>query len=98
MTRAEALQRLRAHETELRALGIDQLSLFGSVARGDENERSDVDLAAKLDYGRCPGLFEFVDLTDRLRDLLGSKVDLVSEPARRQRFQDQIDKDRVRVF
>jgi predicted nucleotidyltransferase len=98
MTRAEALERLRAHEAELKALGIEQLSLFGSVARGDQTDRSDVDLAAKLDYARCRGMFEFIDLNDRLSNLLGRKVDLVSEPTRRRRFQDQIDRDRIRVF
>jgi predicted nucleotidyltransferase len=38
---------LRAHETELRQAGIMRLSLFGSVARGEERADSDVDLAAR---------------------------------------------------
>ncbi len=40
---------LRAHEAELRAAGISRLSLFGSVARGDAEAGSDVDLAAEFD-------------------------------------------------
>ncbi len=40
---------LRAHEAELRRAGIRHLSLFGSVARGDAEAGSDVDLAAELD-------------------------------------------------
>ena len=40
---------LRAHETDLRAAGIQSLALFGSVARGDADPDSDVDLAVKFD-------------------------------------------------
>lgn len=44
---------LRAHEAELRNAGISSLSLFGSVARGDAETGSDVDLAAELDRRRA---------------------------------------------
>jgi predicted nucleotidyltransferase len=40
---------LRAHEDELRRAGIRHLSVFGSVARGDAEAASDVDLAAEFD-------------------------------------------------
>lgn len=42
---------LRAYETELRQTGIPRLSVFGSVARGEAEAESDVDLAAELDPG-----------------------------------------------
>jgi uncharacterized protein len=48
---------LRAHEAELRKAGIRRLSLFGSVARGDAEADSDVDLAAELDPDARIGLF-----------------------------------------
>ena len=40
---------LRAHETELRQAGLRSLSLFGSVARGETETASDIDLAAEFD-------------------------------------------------
>lgn len=98
MRRDDVIQRLRAHEAELRAMGVASLSLFGSVARGDEGEDSDVDVAARLDRSRCLTVFDHVAISDRLRELLGVPVDLLSEPARRQRMQAELDRDRVLVF
>ena len=45
----DVIATLRAHETDLRAAGIQSLALFGSVARGDADPDSDVDLAVKFD-------------------------------------------------
>ncbi|GAA0660534.1 hypothetical protein FHT00_002820 [Sphingomonas insulae] len=101
MTKAEALARLRAREADLRALGIDRLSLFGSTARGEDRSDSDVDLAAVMNYDRVEtlGPFGFFGIEDRIGEMLGGvKVDLVTEPARRSRLQAQIDRDRVDVF
>ena len=98
MDRQTALDRLKANEAELRAMGVLRLSLFGSVARGDATAGSDVDLAAELDHARKLDLFDFAVINERLSDVLGLKVDLVSEPARRARFQAAIDRDRVHVF
>ena len=100
MTKAEALARLRAHETDLRALGIERLSIFGSIARGEERADSDLDLAASMDYDRVRALgpFGFFGIEERLADMFGVKVDLVTEPTRRPRLQARIDRDRVHVF
>lgn len=98
MTKNEALVRLRAREAELRTLGIDRLSLFGSTAREEAGPDSDVDVAAELRRDMKIGLVEYVDLRDRLSAILETPIDLVSEPARRSRLQEQIDRDRVHVF
>ena len=101
MTRAEVLGRLRAHEADLRALGIEHLSLFGSVARGEERADSDVDLAAILDYDKVRDLgpFGYFGIEPRIEAMLGMKVDFGTEPKERQpRLQAEIDRDRVHVF
>jgi predicted nucleotidyltransferase len=102
MNRNVIINRLRDREPELRELGVVSLSLFGSAARGDGNQSSDIDLAVRLDPDRTPqGLdyFEFLDgLQQRLEKALGRRVDLVSEPARKARFQAEIDRDRVLAF
>jgi predicted nucleotidyltransferase len=89
---------LRAHEAELRAAGILHLSLFGSVARGDAEFDSDVDLAAELDPSAGIGLFGLASLERRLAELLGRKVDLLPEPVEKQRLRANIDRDRSRAF
>ena len=94
----QVIAQLKAHERELRAAGVIQLSLFGSVARGEAGANSDVDVAVKIDRKRGIDLFELGGLNMRLQDLLGASVDLITEPARRPRFQERIDQDRVLVF
>ena len=98
MERDTVLERLRAHEAELKAMGVARLSLFGSVARGEAGPESDVDLAVELDHGRGIDLLDFARINLRLNDMLGAKVDLISEPARRPDFQADIERDRVNAF
>ena len=49
MDKQTAIARLKAHEAELRAMGVVSLSLFGSTARGDARSDSDVDVAVTID-------------------------------------------------
>ncbi|MEA3038622.1 MAG: uncharacterized protein QOE79_1135 [Sphingomonadales bacterium] len=98
MDRDSVIERLRAHEAELKAMGIARLSLFGSVARGEAGPKSDVDLAAEITSGRRMGLFRFEVLRERLEDLLGSPVDLLREPIDKPRLRARVDQDRVHVF
>ena len=89
---------LRAHEAELRAAGIRRLSLFGSVARGDAEPDSDVDLAAELDPAARIDLVSLVALERRLGALLGRPVDLLPEPVEKPRLRANIERDRVHAF
>jgi predicted nucleotidyltransferase len=98
MDRDSAIRTLKAHEAELRALGVKRLSLFGSLARGEAGPESDVDLAVTLDPERKIGLFRYAALREQLADMLGREVDMVSEPVSKARLQARIDQDRVHVF
>ena len=89
---------LRAHEAELRQAGITRLSLFGSVARGDDEATSDVDVAAQLSPAAQIGLWELCSLQDRVSGWLDRPVDLVAEPVAKGRLQTNIDRDRRIVF
>lgn len=89
---------LRAHKSELRAAGVQRVSLFGSVARGDAEASSDVDLAVELDPDARIGVLRIVALQRRLAELLERRVDLLSEPVEKQRLQANIDRDRRRAF
>src|SRR5580658_5976335 len=69
------LQTLREHEPELRALGVRHASIFGSVARGDARDDSDVDVLVDLDHERPMGLFEYSRLKLHIAELLGNSAD-----------------------
>jgi hypothetical protein len=49
MLKDEVIDRLRGCRTELNALGVRSLDLFGSVARGQQQPNSDVDLLVEFD-------------------------------------------------
>jgi len=65
--------------------------VFGSVARGESTERSDVDLLIKPRDG-C-SLFDLGGLLEDLQDLLGCQVDLVTEDGLKPRLRDRILKE-----
>ena len=81
MDKSTIIAKLREHEVELRAVGVEHLTLHGSYARGTAvRDVSDVDLIAEFDGGREYSLLDRVRLENRLADLLGVRVDL--SPAR----------------
>ena len=59
--------------------GINYLGLFGSTARGEAKEDSDVDLLVKFDKDKKIGLFELDELQGELEKKLKKKVDLVTK-------------------
>ena len=89
---------LRAHEAELREAGICRLSLFGSVARGDGADGSDVDLAAEFDPDARMDLFRFVALERRMAEIVGCRVDLLPEPIEKPRLRANVERDRLLAF
>lgn len=73
--------RLRDLKPELeRRYGVRRIGVFGSVARGEEDADSDVDILVELEE---PIGWELVDLQDRLEEVLGRRVDLVTVGALR---------------
>ena len=98
MDAQSVIERLLSQKDRLKALGLARLSLFGSTARGQAAEESDVDLAVTLDPDAGIDLFRFAAIGEQLAKLLGHRVDLVVEPARTVRMQAEIDRDRLRVY
>ncbi|MCX6099992.1 MAG: nucleotidyltransferase family protein, partial [Candidatus Bipolaricaulota bacterium] len=85
----EVLRTLRAELPKLeQGYHIRSLGVFGSVVRGEQQFRSDADIL--VDFKRPPTFFEFIELEDRLTDLLGTKADLVMRTALKPRIGDRI--------
>ena len=78
-SRADVLRVLRAHEAELRAMGIERLSLFGSFARDEAGPDSDVDLLATMDRDRATTVWGSYVAEDVIARALGKKVDFVTQ-------------------
>jgi predicted nucleotidyltransferase len=86
---------IESHRAEIRALaerhGFRDVRVFGSMARGDVTERSDVDLLVTLPAGKT-GLALGALLMD-VQDLLGRRVDVVTEDALHPAFRTRVLKE-----
>jgi uncharacterized protein len=85
------LEAVRQQLAELcRKYGLSELSVFGSVARGDEKPDSDVDLL----YVRAPSTVltyvDLMDLKEELEALLSRSVDLVPKTGLHRLIRDQV--------
>ena len=78
-------------------MGIEHVAIFGSTARDEAKEASDLDLAVRLRHDVRLG-WDFFTLEERVAALLGVAVDIVTEPATRPRLQAEIDRDRIDAF
>lgn len=101
MDRNEVISRVREHEAQLRKLGVERLSVFGSTARGEAKAGSDIDLAVVLDRSLV-GLLRLSRL-NAIRDLLacefGQPVDVVEEPtAPRSPLKRELSRDAIRAI
>lgn len=80
----------------LKNAGVIKSSLFGSAARGEMNQNSDIDILIELPRGKT--LFDLVDLQNQLETNLNSKVDLVTFKSINPLLRDQILKDQVQIL
>jgi len=70
---------LKEHKKELKEkYGVKRIGIFGSFARGEQNERSDVDVIVEFENGKAT-LDNFMELTELLEKIFGRKVDLLTK-------------------
>lgn len=86
------LEALRVKHEAIRDIaarhGATNTRAFGSVARGDTNEDSDIDVLIDLEEGRS--LFDLIAIKQDLEDLFGCKVDVGTARSLRPRIKDRI--------
>lgn len=92
----EVAQELNGHIARLRAeilqlaskYGARDVRVFGSVARGEADENSDIDFLVTFEPGRS--LFDHGGLLMELQELLGRRVDVATEKGLKQRIRDRV--------
>jgi hypothetical protein len=86
------IEELRSRRDEILRIatryGAGHVRVFGSVARGEADERSDVDFLVDLEKGRS--LLDLGGLLMDLQDLLGRRVDVVTEKGLRERIRNRV--------
>jgi predicted nucleotidyltransferase len=96
MLAAETLQCLREAAPDLRRrFAVSSLSVFGSMARGDASEHSDVDIL--VEFERPVGLFDLARLRRHLVEILGRPVDLGTSASLRPRLRRSALDEAIRV-
>lgn len=97
MSPAPTLSELRARRDEILVLarrrGVTRVRVFGSVARGDQDADSDIDLLVDLEDGRS--LFDLGGLLMDLREALGVDVDVATPTSLRPRVAERVLADAV---
>lgn len=87
-------RRLRRHRRALIDIaarrGARNVRVFGSVARGDDTDTSDIDLLVDLDVGVGVGVVSLAGLTRELAELLGVDVDVVPSAALKHAIRDEV--------
>ena len=96
LDRQECINRILANtEAIVEDYGVRSLRLFGSVARNEQHEGSDIDVFVDMD----PDLFQMVGLKEYLENLLGCEVDLVRKHRNNNAcLLQQIDKDGIDII
>ena len=69
------------------------MRVFGSVARGEADAKSDIDLLVDMEPGRS--LFDFGGLLTDLQIVLGRNVDVVTEKGLRERIRKRVPQEAV---
>jgi uncharacterized protein len=95
MTRRVVISRIRRHRAQLTKLGVKSVSIFGSVARGEDSTGSDVDILVEF-KGRAT-FDRYMDTKFYLEELLGCKVDLVTLRALKPRMKPSVMQDLIHV-
>src|ERR1017187_8099984 len=80
-----------------RRYDVQELSVFGSAARGDMRPESDIDILVDFTPGARIGLVRFASLNEELQGLLGRSVDLVTKPGLKPRVRPHVLQEARRI-
>ena len=98
MTKAEAIDKLKASSNKIRALGATGLYLYGSASRNELSADSDVDLYIDYDPSSAFSFVELVRLQELLADELKREVDLTTRNGLHPLLRSGIERTSIKIF
>ena len=93
ITKSDIIKRREEIIAVANRYGAFDIRLFGSIARGDSTDASDLDLIVRFQPSRS--LFDHGGLVMVLRELLDTSVDVIDDDAMRPRFREQVMREAV---
>lgn len=92
----EILKKLKKFQNLLRdKFGIEEIKVFGSYAKNKQTSKSDLDIIVK--FKKVPGFIELIKIEEELTDLLGVKVDLLTEEGISPFIREYIEKETISI-
>jgi len=73
--------------------GVKFIGLFGSFARDEANDDSDIDILYKIEKDKKLSMFKYLKLTKQLEDYFQKKIDLVRDETLKPQIKSYIQKD-----
>jgi predicted nucleotidyltransferase len=98
MTRDQIIEKLRANAPALKAEGVTGLAIFGSRARGDAREDSDLDVLVEVDNNAPFSLLDLIGVEHLITDVTGIRAQAEMRRSLEPRFAQRIADDVIEVF
>ena len=98
MTRDEIIAKIRANAPELKAKGVTRLAIFGSRARGDAREDSDLDVLIDVDDNARFSLLNLIGVERIIKTATGLPTQAEMRRSLEPRFAQRIADDLIEVF
>ena len=98
MKRSEAIEKLKAKADAIKARGATSLYLFGSVARDEASDTSDLDLFIDYDPSRKFSLVDLAGIKIYLEDELSTEVDVTTRSSLHPWLKEKIETSAIRIF
>jgi predicted nucleotidyltransferase len=95
--REDIISFIATHKIEFeKKFGVKRIGLFGSIARGEVREESDIDIVVEIEK---PDLFHLIGIKQAIEEALGAKVDIVRlRDKMNQALRSRIERDAVYVY
>ena len=98
MRRDDVITILKQAEPALRARGIRRAAVFGSVARGDNDFDSDIDILVEFEPGAEGTIYEYIRLKEFVASLFDGPVDVIDRNALKPHLRPPAERDTFYAF
>ncbi len=96
MINLESLKNNKDIKNILEKYGVKYIAVFGSVAKGTNTIDSDLDLI--VEFAGKRNLFKMIELSQKLSEILGVKVDLVTKDSISKYLKDRVEQEKVVIY